>query len=418
MSITKEQLLENKIFRGAIAFAACAVAFVISMHMFTIPLGNAKTVSDLDREIAAKNAEIARYQQQIAEYRSQADSLASQIGILRAQEAEVQAAIELTELEKARLEDQIVNTEARITDTQERLGNVIVDVYLARDMSPLERALSSKDISEFIDKEMAMSIVSNNLRQSARELQLLKSQLDEDRAGIVKILDEQTLQKANLAATRAQQQYLWNVTKGTEQGYQNMKNAAEKELNELNAERMALWAETNGGSNNANRPPGTRAVRNFSGLLGCAGSGSGYPNHAAGLWNSRYGCNYGISNGVDAWGMYNRQCTSYVAWALWNRFGKHVVSFAGEGNAKQWPDTAPRIMGAVANNTPAIGAAAVWHYGSPDSVSKYGHVMIVEAIYGDGWIKVSQFNYGTRGGEYSTMEIPADSAVYVHFRNR
>ncbi len=71
-------------------------------------------------------------------------------------------------------------------------------------------------------------------------------------------------------------------------------------------------------------------------------------------------------------------------------------------------------MGAIADNYPEVGAAAVWPQGT------YGHVMVVEQILGDGWIKVSQFNYIINGryGEYSTMEIPADSAIYVHFRNR
>ena len=418
MSITKiqEQFAENKFLRGMMVFATCVVAFVLAMQMTTLPVGNARTISDIDREIAAMNAKILEYQKQISQYRGEADSLAVQIGILRAQESAIQAEIDLSALKKQQLEDQIVNTEQRIVDTQSRLGDVIVDVHLARDMSPLERALSTKDISEFIDKEMAMSVVSNSLRQAARELQLLKSQLDEDKLGVEKILSEQTTQRNNLAATRAQQQHLLAVTKGTEQGYQNMKNAAETELVALNAERLRLWQEVNGGSNNIDRQPGQKAMRNYSGLLGCGGSGSGYPNHAAGLWGSRYGCNYGISNGFDAWGMYNRQCVSYAAWALWNRFGKHVTSFGGQGDAKQWPDTAPRLMGAVANNTPAVGSAAVWDYRNPNS--KYGHVMIVEAIYNDGWIRVSQFNYGTRGGEYSVMDIPADSAVYVHFRNR
>lgn len=418
MSITdiKEQFLENRFLRGVMVFAACAVAFVLSMQMFTLPVGNAKTLSEIDREIAAMNAKILEYQKQISQYREEADSLAVQIGILRTQEATIQVEIDLSALKKQQLEDQIANTEQRISDTKLNLGEVIVDVHLARDMSPLERALSTNDISEFIDKEMAMSVVSNSLRQASRELQLLKSQLDEDKVGIEKILEEQTTQRNNLAATRAQQQHLLAVTKGTEQGYQNMKNSAEKDLAALNAERLRLWQEVNGGSNEINRQPGQKAMRNYSGLLGCAGSGSGYPNHAAGLWGSRYGCNYGLDNGFDAWGMYNRECVSYAAWALWNRFGKHVTSFGGAGNAKQWPDTAPRLMGAVANNTPMVGAAAVWDYNNPNS--RYGHVMIVEAIYNDGWIKISQFNYGTRGGEYSVMDIPADSAVYVHFRNR
>jgi len=410
-------LLENGFFRGMAAFVACAIAFVIAVQIVTVPVGNARTISDLDREIAALNSQIRQFQQQINSYREQADSLAVQIGILRAQEAALQAEINLSELQVAQLEDQIENTEQRIEDLQSRLGEVIVDMHLSREMSPLMRALSSRDISEFIDREMAMSVVSSNLRMSMQELRMLMAQLDEDKAGVEAILAQQTNQRSSLRATRAQQQHLLAVTRGTEQGYQNMRNAAQVELNELNAERMRLWAETQGGGNLINRQPGQRAVRNFSGLLGCAGSGSGYPNSASGLWG-RWGCNYGMSTavGVDNWGMFNRQCTSYAAMVLFNEFGRHVTPFAGRGNAKQWPDTAPELMGAVSNNTPAVGSAAIWGWRDPNS--RFGHVMIVRAILNDGWVRVSQFNYGTRAGEFSTMEIPIDSAVFVHFRAR
>ncbi|MCL2371460.1 CHAP domain-containing protein [Candidatus Saccharibacteria bacterium] len=422
MSITvnKERikkLLEGRIFRGAAVFAACVAAFVMAVQISTVQVGDATTLSQLDREIAALNAQIRQFQQQIAAYREQADSLATQIGILRSQEAAIQAEIDMSELQVRQLRDQIKNTEGRIYGLQGQLGDVIVDMHLARELSPLMRALSSRNIAEFIDREMAMSIVSSNLRNSITELQMLQNQLEADKSAVEVILHQQTNQRSSLVAVRAQQQHLLAVTRGTEQGYQQMRQAAQSELDALNAERLRLWQETQGGGNHIDRQPGQRAVRNFSGLQGCSGNRSGYPASARGLWG-RWGCNYGMSTavGVDNWGMFNRQCTSYAAMVLFNEFGRHITSFGGQGNAKLWPDTAPRIMGAVANNTPAVGSAAIWGWRDPNS--RFGHVMIVRAILNDGWIRVSQFNYGNRPGEFSTMEIPIDSAVFVHFRAR
>ncbi|MNX77845.1 CHAP domain protein [compost metagenome] len=69
-------------------------------------------------------------------------------------------------------------------------------------------------------------------------------------------------------------------------------------------------------------------------------------------------------------------------------------------------------MGADVNNTPAVGAIAI----KPrDAVFTYGHAMVVEAVLGDGWVRVSQYNFAVNG-QYSTMEIPASSVNYVHFR--
>ena len=71
-------------------------------------------------------------------------------------------------------------------------------------------------------------------------------------------------------------------------------------------------------------------------------------------------------------------------------------------------------MRANVDNTPRVGSVAI----TPISnFTPLGHAMVVEEVYGDGWVRVSQYNFaGT--GEYSTMDLKVSSAVYVHFQNR
>jgi surface antigen len=116
---------------------------------------------------------------------------------------------------------------------------------------------------------------------------------------------------------------------------------------------------------------------------------------------------------VDPWQLYNRECVSYAAWALENRFGKYVGGFNGQGNAEEWVYSAPRFSGAYRVYSPQPGDAVVL---PASSFAPVGHLMIVESVGDDGWVHISQYNmYGT--GQYSTMDIKTSGVVFLRFQD-
>jgi surface antigen len=105
---------------------------------------------------------------------------------------------------------------------------------------------------------------------------------------------------------------------------------------------------------------------------------------------------------------------SYVAWALEQRFGKYVANFNGQGNAMDWPSSAPRFSGAYRVYSPQPGDAVILP--ASGNFAPIGHAMIVESVSGN-TMHVSQFNfYGT--GEYSTMDVQNSGVVLLRFQNR
>src|SRR3989344_418849 len=62
---------------------------------------------------------------------------------------------------------------------------------------------------------------------------------------------------------------------------------------------------------------------------------------------------------VDPWNLYNRECVSYVAWALEKRFNKKVNPFRGDGNATDWPVSAVTWSGAMRVYSPQRGDVVV-----------------------------------------------------------
>jgi surface antigen len=114
------------------------------------------------------------------------------------------------------------------------------------------------------------------------------------------------------------------------------------------------------------------------------------------------------SRGVDPWGFYYRQCTSYAAWKRAS-IGRPLPAwgFLGPANAKQWPEWAGKF-GMRVDTTPEVGAAAVY------PVGEYGHVMIVEGIVSNGaQVLVSEFN-ADWGGHYSQSLWQVSSLIFIH----
>lgn len=116
-----------------------------------------------------------------------------------------------------------------------------------------------------------------------------------------------------------------------------------------------------------------------------------------------------IDEVVDPWNFYNRECTSFVAWALNSRNGLSFQNYyKGEqfGNAADWAPAA-RKVGIQVDKTPQVGSVAWWGQG-------YGHVSYVVDISSQG-VRVEEYN-AFRPGEYGERTIPISRVEqFIHF---
>jgi surface antigen len=110
---------------------------------------------------------------------------------------------------------------------------------------------------------------------------------------------------------------------------------------------------------------------------------------------------------LDQWREYNRECTSFVAWALYSRNG-FVMPFYD--NANGWGPDAQR-RGYVVNSTPAPGSVAWSNRGT------YGHVAYVENVIG-GNVYIEEYNEHY-DGTYDSRTVPASTFTgYIHFKDQ
>ena len=123
---------------------------------------------------------------------------------------------------------------------------------------------------------------------------------------------------------------------------------------------------------------------------------------------------------TDDWHQFNRECTSWVAWALHSRNGFEMSMVTGTSGAADWGYK--DRSGYEADSTPALGSIAWWDYGTG-----VGHVAWVAAVSTDGKnVTIEDYNgvdsnkngmYGD-DGTYSMRTIKASSPKgYIHFKD-
>jgi len=358
-----------------------ATLAVVIGALLVAPIVKADTydnqINSLKAQNAANSAAINNLQLQAASYQDAINQLQGQINSL-------QSAINDNEAQQAQLQQQISDDQAKIDKEKSSLAATVKTMYVDGTPSTLEVLATSRDLSDFVDKQTYRNTIQNQLQTLLKQLAADQAKLQTSKDTVDKLLADQRTQQSQLASTQASQAYLLNMNKSQQSDYNKQISANNSKISSLRAQQAA-----------ANATLGSKVV------AGDPGHG-GYPSYLS---------NAAQDTIVDPWGMYNRECVSYTAWKVYSTYG-YMPYWGGRGNANEWPGDA-RSAGIPTGRTPQVGSVAIWNVGY------YGHAMWVEAVNPDGSIYVSQYNYDYTG-HYSEMLVSASKAAsftYIYFGN-
>ena len=351
-----------------------------------IQLGSTVLARNYEAEIQAKEQEAQQYANEANRLGAVAATLAEAVSQLQGQITEIQSHIDASQKKHDELVAEIARNEKLIQSNREALGDILSAMYVDDQISPLEMLASSKSIGDYIDKQEQRSSLRSSLNDKIKEIKQLQKTLEENKKAVENVIQDQQAQRSQLDGKKAEQQKLLSDTQNDESAYQRLVGQKRSEIEQIRADQ----AEAN---RRALQSSGGGSVNVPAGVAG----GGGYPGEWAFAPLDAY---------VDPWGLYTRECVSYVAWKIWST-GRYVPHFAGAGNANQWPSTAAR-HGIPSGSTPKVGSAAVMMAGY------YGHVMYVEAVHGDGTITVSDYNFAW-DGLYRKYDRSASGLTYVYF---
>lgn len=355
---------------------AAAVLFVLVASLITAPIVFA---DQYDEQIRQLNQQNAANQQANSVLESAEQDLQAVLARIRGEIANIEAQISANQQKNEETKAKIAQTEEELVKQKNILGQNLRQMYLEDDISSLEMLASSNDLSHFIDQQQYRNSLQEKVKTTLQKVTALKQQLEDEKKTIEQLLVDQHAMQSQLSAQRAEQNHLLGLNQSQQAEYEGSIRGNNARIAELRRQQIAANARFIVGGARGNVP-----------------DTSGYP------W-----ANAPFPNSIpDNWGMYLRQCVSYAAWKVY-KSGRNMPYWGGRGNANQWDDNA-RAAGIPVDTNPRVGDVAVSNAGS------YGHVMYVEAVYGDGTIYISQYN-AAWDGRYSEARISTRGLVFIHF---
>jgi len=368
----------------ALKWGVALVAVILVVTASIMWVNRPVSADQFDDKIRALQADMSRYQAESDRLNAEATTLANALAQIRNEKNALQSQVDLSQSQYDQLLIKIAETEKQILDNQNALGSTLASLYVDDDISPVEMLASSKDISEFLNKQEYRNSIKKELSSTINRVKDLKVQLGTQKTEVEKVLNEQKSARDALAAKESEQASLVAQTRNDEATYQGLIKNSAAGIAEAKAQQAALRARAN-------------STGGFT--LVDSGSLSDYPWNASNCPMQGYMSTGGANgNGGDGRGYGCRQCVSYVAWKIAKEIG---VYYNNWGNGGQWAQSAIRAGYKNLGSRPETGSIAVM-WGNP------GHVAWVEGVSPDGSkVTVSQYNYnyGSGYGMYSEMVL-------------
>ncbi len=376
-SMIKKQFKTSTILRAALVLVAVAGLAGVGAKV--------AYADQYDEQIKALSNQNAAAQGVVNGLQSQASSYQDAISRLQAQISGLRGQIASNQAQQASLQTQITANQSMIADKKSDLSATIKAMYIDGSTSTIEQLATSKNLSDYVDKEEYRTSVQNQLSDKIKEIATLQAQLQKQKSTLDTVVKTLESQNAQLASDQNQQNQMLAYNEGQQSAYNSQIAANSSKISDLKKQQIAANARFTGGSAGA---PGTGPT-----------CGGGYPAK----W-----CNIPMDSVLDSWGMYNRECVSYTAFRV-AASGRYMPGwgFQARGNANQWDDNA-RAAGIPTDSSPRAGDVAISNSGF------YGHAMYVESVNGNGTINISQYN-AAWDGRYSTKTISPAGLVFIHF---
>jgi len=355
-----------------------------------IQIANNVSADRYDDVINALQQDISKYKAESDRLSSEAVTLQSTLAQLANQKAAIQTQINISQAKYEKLIAQIAETEKKIKENQDALGQTIANLYVEDKVTPIEMLASSSNIGDYLDKQEYRNSVREELLSTIGTVKDLKISLSKQKLDVEKILADQKSQRQVLSSKESEQSNLLAQTRGDEATYQKLIGDSQSKIDEARATQAAI--------NSRYANSGGFTIIN-GGLLG------DYP------WNGNNCPMWGYlstggadGNGGDGRGYGCRQCASYVAWKI----AKETNIYYNWGNAVDF--TANAKANGYVEGAPSAGSIAVMDPGKAGQ--SYGHIAWVESnpytnANGEQVIQISQYNYnyGQGYGMYSVMEL-------------
>lgn len=357
---------------------------------------NCSSTADCQAQINNTNGSIASSQQQLSVLAGQAQSYQAAVAALQTQISALQAQISANQQQQAALNQQIQAAQVQLDNEKTVLGDMVRTMYVDGQLTTIEALATSNNLSEYIDKEAYRQQVQTSIQDTMSKIQSLQNDLRAKKDAVDTLITNQQTQQGQLSFAQQQQSAMLSYTQAQQVSYNQQLTASKSNLSQLQSRLAAL-----------NTTSDSKVI--MSGTCG-----GGYPSKAVSPGGGSWGCNYAQDGSTDNWRMLNRECVSYTAFMVSQKYG---VSTAGWGNAYQWISRA-EAAGFSVDQNPRAGDIAIRSINYSEA-GDVGHAMYVVSASSSHDITVWEYNRSYNGTfderEFDPYSYSAP-VYYIHFR--
>jgi septal ring factor EnvC (AmiA/AmiB activator) len=240
----QKQFMKNKLRNLGKSKLRLFFVGVFFASLALMPLVQADRYSD---EIAELEQINDQQESHVHELLVLANGIEEAISELQAHINRLQVKIEENKARSAQLKVEIAEAEEELAYQKDVLGQNIKAMYLEGQISTLEMLATSKDLSQFVDKQQYRDVVKSKIKEQVDLITELRLKLQAQREEVEELIKQDQQLRAEVAEQKAEQNRLLSLNQAEQNAY-NQKIAANNEkIKELRAAQAALYAALNSG---------------------------------------------------------------------------------------------------------------------------------------------------------------------------
>lgn len=253
---------------------------VVGLGAFKIPFVRAQSqqIQQLQQQIDQVQNDSSQKRENQGVLGIEASSLSDAINKFQTQINTSQSRLNQLQTEVNELKQQITDAETELVKQKKILGETIKAMYVEGDITTLEMLATSKDLSEFFDKQQYRESVSSKVKITLDKVTKLKLDLNTKRATVEAAIGEQQALRGQLASQRSEKNYILSLNQNQQNKLENQIRSNSGRLAELKkkqAEAEAALARSLSSGSYRVSPAGQVSAGDAVGAIGNTGLSSG-----------------------------------------------------------------------------------------------------------------------------------------------